>query len=159
MGHLHGTYAGHNCFHVEDWPTRTAETKLHFTWGSFAPATQRLQGRLSDFRWGKGGTFAWNLSHGVSLPIADAKLSAWNPITNSTYQASSDGQGEFAFGEMPEGTYVLHVEGGRAGKWDYEGTDLIVRIDHNLSRGATILTRREATLGGCGGTDLEFQRE
>jgi hypothetical protein len=151
-----GIGAAYECFHISDRPTRKAKRKLTYKWGDDAPATQRIAGRLIDSQPAKGGTPLWNLVHRVEVPIAGASLELKSPDTVAVYTAMSGDDGTFAFHDVPNGTYVLHIEGGSAGARTYDATDQLVEIDPKATRKALLLARRDASGGSCGGTSLEL---
>lgn len=152
-----GIGAAYECFHVSDRPTGKATRRLNFEWGDDAPATKHLAGRLIDSQPSKAGAPLWNLLHPVDVPIVGANLKLQNPATGAIYTTLSDSQGEFAFDTAPAGTYVLHIEGGRAGDRDYDVTDQLVELSPQASRDTLLLKRSAAAGGSCGGTSLELQ--
>jgi hypothetical protein len=152
-----GMSAAYECFHVAERPTRTARAKLNFTWGEDAPATQQLAGKLIDLQPGKDGNLIWRLTHKFEVPIVGASLKLQDPICGATYFQTSDDRGEFQFGSLPSGTYVLHIEGGKAGDRDYDATDQLVALDVRANRRRLVFMRREGAAGSCGGTELELR--
>ena len=154
---LLGISAAYQCFHVADRPTRRAKRKLTYDWGDEAPATQRIAGRLIDSQPSKAGSPLWNLLHRVDVPIIGASLKLQDPTTGAIYTGTSDNQGGFAFESIPDGTYVLHIEGGSAGDRGYDATDQLISLSPQASRNALLLTRRDAGGGSCGGTSLELR--
>lgn len=150
-----GVGAGSACFHVNDKPSGEARGGVDFTWGDHAPKTNRIAGTLVDVQRGQGGTPLWNLLHPRAVPIVGAALTVVNPITRTSARTWSGVDGAFAFDAIPSGTYVLHVEGGRAGERDYDETDVLVELTPRTFRNALRLTRTEPGGGDCGGTSLE----
>lgn len=152
---LLGISAASTCFHVNDKPSGRAKGGFDFTWGDHAPKTNRIAGTLVDVQSGQGGTPLWNLLHGRAVPIAGAALTATNPVTRTSARTWSGVDGTFAFDAIPNGTYVLHVEGGRAGERDYDETDVLIELTPKTFRNALRLTRTEPGGGSCGGTSVE----
>ena len=156
-GDLLGTGVVYTCFHINGRSSRKAKSKLGYTWGDEAPSTTRIAGELVDSQPSKGGSPIWNITHRRNLPIAGAGLKLQDPITHATYIATSDDQGKFSFEAVPNGTYVLHIEGGVAGDRNYDATDQIISLDSNGSHSRLVFERRDAGGGSCGGTSLELQ--
>lgn len=148
---LLGITAAYHCFHVGQRTSRKAKRRLTYEWGEFAPATRRIAGRLVDSQPGTGESPLWNLVRRVNVPISEARLRLQNPITGDAFKATSDQDGIFEFGSVPQGTYVLHVEGGKSGRV-YDATDLLVELSPTATRNTLVLMRSDAD--GCGGTSL-----
>ncbi len=121
-----GVSAAHQCFHIENHPSRKAKKSLTVEWGDYAPATRQVAGRLIDSQPGEGGTPLWNMTHRVDVPIRDAAMQLKNALTGVVYSATSDDTGAFSFPNISNGTYVLHINGGtvKSGR-GYDSTDLV----------------------------------
>ena len=92
------------------------------------------------------------------MPIATAKLTLQNATTRAVYHTTSDANGAFAFDEIPNGTYVLHIDAGKVEPdRDYEASDHLVSLGSTAKRNSLLLRRREAGGSSCGGTSLELQ--
>lgn len=151
-----GTGVAYQCFHVETTASPKARRKLQFQWGDDAPAVSAIAGKMIDMQPGKTGKPLFDLLHPVEVGIARAHLTLRDPINHTSYAAVSDDNGGFSFEQIPDGTYVLHAEGGQAGDRSYDATDLVVALSATAHRGSLLLTRREAAGGSCGGTSLEI---
>ena len=149
-----GINAAYFCFHVSERPSHRAKRRVQYDWGDLAPATRQVAGRLVDSQPGKGESPIWNLVHRVNVPIAGAKLTLQNPMTDEIHSAFSDQSGSFAFDQISAGVYVLHIDGG-SGR-PYEATDLLIRLSLNANKDRLELVRKEAGGGSCGGTSLEL---
>jgi hypothetical protein len=152
-----GTGAAYDCFHINNRSSLRAKRKLTYTWGDDPPATNRVAGRLIDSQPGKGGTPLWNLIHRVDVPISGARLKLHDSTTGAVYNSASDHDGVFAFEAIPDGTYVLHIEGGAAGDRTYDATDAVVKLSSGANRNWLLFRRQEAGGGSCGGTELKLQ--
>ena len=153
-----GITAAYHCFHVTEVPSRKAKHALAFNWGDEAPATRRFAGKLVDSQPSKGGTPIWNLLHRIDVPIVGARLKLQNAIADAAYSATSDTNGTFAFDGIPNGIYVLHIDGGKAPPdREYETSDLLIVLDPSAKRNLLLLRRSEPSGGSCGGTSLELQ--
>src|SRR5579859_40764 len=157
-GDLLGTGVVYTCFHVSVKPSRREKRKLSYAWGDEAPSTTRIEGILIDSQPGKGGTPIWNLIHRIDVPIIGASLKVQDPITGAAYVARSDQNGKFSFEALPNGTYVIHIEGGMASDRGYDATDKVISIDASATRNWLEFKRRDGGAGSCGGTELELQR-
>lgn len=144
-----GIGAAYHCFHVAQPPTGKAKRVMKYSWGDFAIAMGRVAGAVIDTQPGTGGTLLWNLSHPVKVPVASAALRLQNAITGDVFIATSDERGDFEFDSLPNGTYVLHVEGGTGRA--YDPTDVLMKVRADIARATVVLSRRET---GCGGVSL-----
>lgn len=151
---LLGISAADQCFHVAQRASRRARHRATYEWGSFAAATQRAAGRLVDAQAGTGGTPLWNLAHRRSVPISGSTVQLKNPFADHTLATKSDLHGAFAFDHVPNGIYVLHVEGGNSNR-PFDGTDQLIRISSAATGDTLVLTRQDPGGGSCGGTLLE----
>ena len=154
---LLGISAAHDCFHIKEQSSRKARRNLAYDWGDEAPATQRIAGKLIDSQPGSGGNPLWNILHRVDVPISGASLKLQNPTTGNIYTTTSGSDGQFTFDPIPNGTYILHIEGGAAGDRGYDSTDLLIALAPHARRNSLLLTRRDDSAGSCGGTSLELQ--
>lgn len=148
--------AAHQCFHVESHPSGHAKKRLTFVWGDYAPTTRRVVGRMIDSQTGTGGTILWNMTHRVEAPIGGATTTLKNALTGVAYTAISDENGDFTFPDVPEGTYVLHLDGGalKSGS-SCDSTDLLIKVNAKALWDALLLTNRAAHDGICGGVSLD----
>jgi len=155
---LLGISAGGKCFHVNSHSSRKARRMVRYEWGDSAPATQRIAGKLIDSQPDQGGNPLWNLTHRVEVPISEAKLILQDPVTGTVYSALSDHEGGFSFDPIPNGTYVLHVDGGTtpAGR-NYESTDQLISLSGRARPSTLVLEWREAGGGSCGGASLQLR--
>jgi hypothetical protein len=155
-----GIFAGSQCFHVASSRSLKAKKRLNYEWGDLAPGVRHMAGRLIDSQPVQGGSAISNLIHRVEVPIAHARLTLHDPLTASVYTTESAVDGRFSFGQIPPGTYVLHIDGGMVSNGrDYEPTDLLVALGEKAKRNTLLLSRRDAGAGSCGGTDLELRNE
>ena len=69
-----------------------------------------------------------------------------NALTREALRSQSDGKGLFRFPAVPDGVYVLHIEGGKTAR-AYAPTDMIVTVSHTATRDSVVLTLSE---DGCG---------
>jgi hypothetical protein len=155
---LLGIEAGYECFHINSFASTKAKKTRHYEWGDMPPAFRQAIGRLVASRPGKGGNPLENLLHRVNVPIADARLELRQPLVGTAYTTVSDANGRFAFDQVPEGTYVLHIEAGTAsGALSFDSTDLLIQLNIAAKQSTLLLARREAGGGSCGGTSLEIE--
>ena len=111
-----------------------------------------------DSQPGKGPNALQNLLHRVDVPIAEAHMELRQPITNRVFTTVSDPNGHFEFSHVPNGTYVLHIDGRTAPEdRPFDATDLLIQFSDTGKTGTLLLSRREPGGGSCGGTSLEIQ--
>ena len=146
-GDFLGTGVVYTCFHVSAKSSRRAKTKLAYTWGDDATATKQIAGTLLDSQPSKGGTPIWNLTHRINVPIAAAGLTLHEPITHAIYTTMSDNDGHFSFEGLPNGTYVLHIEGGSAGTQTFNPSDSVIELSSSAKRDELLFKGGPA---GCG---------
>jgi len=157
-----GVTAGADCFHVRAQSSALARSTLRYGWGGYGVSTRAVAGRLEESQPGKGVTFMrgkggallvgegghpiLNFDHGVTGPIEGATMSLENALTREVLRSHSDEKGLFRFPAVPDGSYVLHIEGGKTAR-AYAPTDMIVPVSHTATRDSVVLTLSE---DGCG---------
>lgn len=146
-----GTGVAYTCFHVSGKPSRKAKKQLTYTWGDDAMAANRIAGRLVDSQPAKGGTPIWNLTHRVDVPVAGAALTLRDPLTHALYSTISDQEGRFLFEGLPNGTYVLRIEGASAGEHTYDPSNSVVELNNTARRSQLLF---KVGPSGCGGNEL-----
>ena len=154
---LLGVTAGIQCFHVRNQASRKAKRNITYEWGDLAPATRRMAGKLIDCQPGNIGNRLRDLAQCVEVPISGSRLKLQNPVSGTSYGTTSDDHGSFEFDPVPNGTYVLHVEGGKAGIREYDSADLLVELSPAARWNFLLLTRRDPGAGSCGGTSVELR--
>src|SRR5277367_104398 len=153
---LLGILAGSECFHVSPVSSRMAKREISFEWGDEAPAAREAAGKLIHTQAGDGARPIWNITHPVHVPISNARLSLRAPQSNAFYSTTSDNDGQFKFGEVPEGLYVLRVEGGAtAGGRGIEPVSLLFRLSHSAPQRNLFVDESDAFGGRCGGWSIE----
>ena len=155
---LLGITAGSQCFHIGSRTSRKAKRTLTYEWGDLAPSTRQIAGTLIDPQPGEGAILLQNVRNGVVDPIPEARLKLQNALTGAVYNAVSNHDGGFSFAPPPNGTYVLHVEGGTmpSGR-DYQSTDLLVRLSNTATQNMLLLKRTSGGAGSCGGPSLSLE--
>jgi len=75
---------------------------------------------------------------------------------NSRQGTTSDNDGHFTFGEIPDGLYVLRVEAGAAaGGRSIERVNLLFRLSHSAAQRNLSVDEADAIGGSCGGWSIE----
>jgi hypothetical protein len=155
-----GISAGGECFHVNSHSSKSARRMVKYEWGDvFMPGVARIAGTLIESQPTQTGSRLWDLTHRVEAPISEASLKLQNPLTGKAYSTASDDHGDFSFGLVPNGTYALHVEGGKApfGR-SYGPTDQMVKVTNTEKRATTLVLEWSVAGGGsCGGASLQFR--
>src|SRR5258706_3011740 len=142
----------------QTFASRKARKTRRYEWGDMAPAIRQTIGRLVDSQTRKGGKPLEDLFHRLDLPIAGARLELRQPFMGTLYTTISDANGYFAFDQVPEGTYALHIEAGTAsGDRTVDSTDLLIQLSITARQGTLLLARREAGAGSCGGSTIEIK--
>jgi len=146
-----GISAAYTCFHVSPRTSRKARKTLKFEWGDMPIGTRQIAGRLQVSQMGKGGTLVWNITHKIDAPISNAKLTLKSPRNDAEYSTVSDSDGRFAFREIPNGVYVLQIEGGATKEGDTFGPDsLLLELSPSTKLDALVMTP-DVGGGSCGG--------
>jgi hypothetical protein len=153
-GDILGTGVVSTCFHVGEKTSKRAKTKLTYSWGDEAPATTRIAGRLIVSQPAKGGTPIWDLTHKVDIALATVDLTLHDPISHAAYMTTSDKDGQFSFEGLPNGTYVLHIQGGKAGEFTYDPTESVIKLAGSAKRSELLF---KGGPSGCGGNELALQ--
>jgi hypothetical protein len=152
-----GISAAYTCFHVSPHSSRKARKTLKFEWGESPISTRQVAGRLQISQLGKGGTLVWNVTHKVDAPISNAKLTLKSPTNDAEYSTVSDSDGRFAFREIPNGVYVLQIEGGATKEGDTFGPDsLLLQLSPSAKLDALVMTP-DVGGGSCGGWSLALR--
>lgn len=155
---LLGISAGSECFHVTSHSSGKARRMVRYEWDDYsAPVIRRVAGKLIDSQPGQGGNPIWNLTHRVDAPVSEAVLKLQNPLTGTMYSTTADGNGDFSFDPIPNGTYVLHVEGGTTPAGRNYVTDKVVRLSETARPSSLVLEWRPAGGGSCGGASLQLR--
>jgi hypothetical protein len=152
---LMGVTAAYHCFHIAQRSSRIAKVRVTYEWGNFALATRQVTGSLIDSQPGTGESPLWNLVHRRNLPIVGATLKLQDAFTGRVFISTSDMDGAFGFDTIPEGLYVLRVEGGRSNR-EFESADKLIRVSPKAKGSRLTLTKHDAGGGDCGGTVLEL---
>lgn len=152
---LLGINAAYHCFHISKRSGWRAKGRMTYEWGDFATSTRKVIGALVDSQPGTGGTPLWNLIHRVRYPVVGSALKLHNPLSGVVLTAKSDETGSFAFENVPDGLYVLHIEGGRSNR-DFEAVDKLIRVTSKAADNRLVLIKSDAGGGSCGGTSLEL---
>lgn len=148
--------AGMRCFHVAPRSSRKSKSQINFEWGDEAPAAREAAGKLVHLQAGQGKTPIWNLTHPVYVPLTGSRLSLRTPGSSVTYNTTSDSDGHFTFGKIPDGLYVLRVEGGTAaGGRSIEPANLLFRVSSSADKQTLFVDEADAFGGMCGGWSIE----
>jgi hypothetical protein len=148
-----GISAAYHCFHVGEKPSRRAKRFIVYQWGYGAPLIRRAAGKLVDTQPGNSDNPLWNALHPIDVPIGGATLRLTDARTGQVFTTTSDDRGEFAFAPLPDGTYILHSEGGRPGR-PYEPTDLLLKISSRAKTSGLALRRGNPS--ALGAASLNF---
>jgi hypothetical protein len=106
-----GISVEYECFHIGGSGRSKAEKHLKHTWGELAPAIREMKGRLSNAEPDSHDKTQLSFLHRVNIPVAGAKLQMPGPTNKEPYKAMTNTTGDFSFGPVPDGTYVLHGRG------------------------------------------------
>lgn len=154
---LLGIDAGTACFHVNDRPTGKAKRSVEYRWGNSAPATLEIAGTLVDTQLGQGETRLLNFIHKVDVPVVGATLKLQNARTGMIFSSVSERDGSFSFRSIPNGVYVLHAAGGKAGTHEYDSSNTLIERSDRAASKRLLLRRTQPGGGDCGGTTMELR--
>lgn len=153
---LLGISAGTRCFHVAPTSSRKATKQISFEWGDEAAGAREAAGKLVHTQAGHGDNPIWNITHPVQVPISNARLSLRAPQSDAFYNTTSDKDGHFTFGEIPDGLYVLRIEGGAAaGGRSIEPVNLLFRLSHSGAQRNLYVDEGDRIGGSCGGWSIK----
>jgi hypothetical protein len=153
---LFGISAGMRCFHVAATSSWKARKQINFEWGDEAPAAREAAGKLVHTQAGHGDTPLWNITHPVHVPIGETRLSLRTPQSGTSYTTTSDKDGQFTFGEIPDGLYVLRIEASATtSDKGIEPVNLLFRLSHSASQRNLSVDESDAFGGRCGGWSIE----
>jgi hypothetical protein len=157
-----GVTAGEDCFHVRAQSSASARSTLRYGWGGYGVSMRAVAGRLEESQPGKGVTLMTgkggallvgegghpilNFDPGVTVPIEGVTTSLENALTREVLRSQSDDKGLFRFPDVPDGIYVLHIEGGKTAR-AYAPTDMVVPVSHTATRDSVVLTLSEDSCG------------
>jgi hypothetical protein len=148
---LLGVLAGIQCFHVEQNATRKAKRIVAYEWGDLAPTARSISGKVVESLPSEGDNPIWNKFRRIDAPIPGATLTLQQPGNTRTDTTTSSQDGTFSFGQLPDGTYVLHIEGGALkGGPNRETSDWVIELRQSATK-ASITLRLGGPPGSCGG--------
>ena len=124
----------------------TAKSSLRYRWGDYGAPMRSVAGTLQEWQPGTGGTPIWNIAHGSTVAVVGATALLQNAKSRENLRAVSDTKGAFAFPAVPDGIYVLHIEGGVTAR-AYSFADMIMTVSPTATRDTVLLTLQE---NGCG---------
>ena len=155
---LLGITAGRQCFHIGNHTSRKAKRTVKYEWGDLAPSTRQIAGKLIDPQPGEGATLLQNIRNRVVEPIPDARLKLQNAVTGAVYNTLSNRDGDFSFASTPNGTYVLHIDGGTIPSGHaYDSADLLISLSDTAKQNMLLLKRTGGGGGSCGGPTLSLE--
>ena len=153
-----GFTAGMQCFHIDNRSSRKAKRAVRYGWGELAPSARQIAGKLIDVQPRGGVTFIEKLRSVAAEPIPEASLKLQNALTGTIYHTVSDQEGGFSFPPSPNGTYVLHLDGGTTpGGLHYGDGDILVRLSDTETEKMLLLKRISGVPGGCGAPYLSLE--
>jgi hypothetical protein len=153
QGDMLSTGITYGCFHVSDKASRKAKARLTYTWADEALRTSKMAGQLVASLPARSGTPIWNLTHRVDQPIAGAAITVHDAVSRAVYKTVSDQDGRFLIEGLPNGTYVVHIEGGSAADFTYDPEDDVIRLDISAKRNELLF---KGGPSGCGGNQLSL---
>ena len=159
VSELLGISAGGICFHVEFSPVEKGQEQSHSirVGRGHTVNSSDCRKKLIDPAPGEGAVFLQNIIHHVVAPIKDAELKLQDPLTGAVYTAVSNDDGSFSFGQIANGTYVLHIEGGATPVGhELRPTDFLIRVVDTATRGTLLLERSGGST--CGGPYITLER-
>ena len=154
-----GIRVSSECIRIMEHFSPFAESRLEFDWAPDPVMVSRVEGKLVDARPPEGEpppNFLARIKNreqlragAVLLPITYANLRLQSVASRETYFAASDAKGTFSFEDIPDGSYVLRIEGGISFN-EYDPTEFVVRVDSSTDRRDLHLKTLYPDFGFCG---------
>lgn len=147
-----GVSGGGSCLRVSRSPLRIPHRSLEYHWGDVAVDSDTISGLLIDSRPGNTGSRLFDRIRRLNVPIVGATLTLDSPTGGSVPAIRSDEKGEFSFGRVPDGVYVLRVEGGQTLS-AYPLTRILIHISQRAPMKKLVLQTQDGE-SNCGDTSL-----
>ena len=137
--------AGADHIEVRSKGTGQAKAKLEYRWGENPIEVRQIAGALITSESGANVIRQVRGYLGFSFPVDGANVELQHAIDGSVFKTKSDAAGKFIISGVPDGTYRLHLSGGRYG----ESGHWVIRLTRATANRSL---RATAAVGGlCGG--------
>lgn len=132
-----GFEAGEEWIEVVAGRSETAKSEFAFRWADDTYVVHRVDGSLSGLVPGNSGNALQNLLHPVETVYSGVRVTLKSAFSDPTYSTISDSTGRFIIDPVPDGIYLLTIEGGMmsvSGRGADE-TTAIVDVSHSAASG------------------------
>jgi hypothetical protein len=126
-----GVEAGYEWIEVLATPRKkNLKRRIDFEWGYSSFQVSEVKGSLTGLTFGNSGNKIMDVVHPREIPHPGVPLSLRSAFTDVKYRTVSDSTGQFMFGAVPEGLYVLEITGGAESMFGAaQDTNLVIDLD------------------------------
>jgi hypothetical protein len=109
---------------------RNLKKKIDFEWGYSSYRVSEVKGILTGKVFGNSGNKLMDIVHPREIPHPGVSLSLRSAFTDVRYRTVTDSTGQFMFGDVPEGIYVLEIAGGAESMFGApQDTNLVIDLE------------------------------
>lgn len=150
--------AGEVLLEVADSTVAAAKKRLDFQWADSAYQSRRVAGTLTGFVPGDTGNAIMNLVHPRVTLYAGVAITLKNAFSDDEYRTISDSSGLFILEPVPDGIYVLTIDGGMKSVWGTVGpTRQVLDLTQAASRDSLDFQLQPGS--SCGPPHLELKEK
>jgi hypothetical protein len=157
VDHL-GLNAAYFCFHSRPSSGLFAKRSFKLDFDRYEISLRRLSGLIRELRPGPEGTpYLMRFAKPVAASIPGAKLRAIEVFSRRVWETQSGSNGQFAFPDLPPGSFVFVASGGVTSR-PYDETRQLLRVESNALPTEIVLTNSTFLENGCGSRMLRIDR-
>jgi hypothetical protein len=153
-----GIESGKGWIEVAAVPEAKRIDRFEFQWADWAYQTSRIAGTLSGLIPGNTGNELQDLIHPKQVTYSGVAMTLRNAFSDAEYRTVSDSTGFFIFDNVPDGIYVLTVDGGMMSiaARPADKTTLVVELTLTSNRNSLPLQLKD---NGCYQMQFELAEE
>lgn len=151
-----GVWVGGECFHIRKYPTTKAKWQFSYDAGYYRYTTSTVEGKLTDLILGNDESPLLKLAHRRPVPIRGSTVSLKSTFSSVSLITRTDESGAFNFASVPDGVYVLRVEGGMSER-EYGSTAIAIEVINSAVPTRLVFEQRDSSGGSCGGTEFRLE--